>query len=85
MQQVIDCGEARILDHVRGFDHLRGQRAVAQHGGDRVERRIGGLMQVAIERCRLPQRERAQHLAWIVPEGRGNLGEDDVPRLHTAG
>ena len=35
---------------------------------DRVERRLGGLMQVAVERCRIgADRERAQHLTRIVP------------------
>ena len=81
VQQIVDDGEARVLDHARGLDHLCRHRAVPQHRGDRVERRIGRRVQVAIKRRRLlADREAAQHLAGIIPERRADLGEHDVAR-----
>src|SRR5579875_278823 len=85
MQQVVAGGEAGLLDDAGRSDDLRRRGAGAQDRSDGVERAIGGVVQIAIERRRLPpDREAAQHLPRIVPERGADLGQDDVARLDAA-
>ena len=79
MQQVVDDGEAGILDDTRGVNHLLRQSTGLKHFGDGVEGGIGHRMQLAVKLRRfVADRETAQHLAGMLPESRADLGEDNI-------
>ncbi len=74
-----------VFDYARGFDHLARQRAILEHGGDRIEGGVGGCVQVAVERRRLgAKRKAAQHLAGMLPERRADFSKHDVAGRHLA-
>ena len=71
--------EPGVLDHAGGFLDLLGRGAVAQHRDDRVERCLGHVVQLAVERRRVGlDRERAQHLPRVAAEGRAELDDHRV-------
>ena len=85
VQQIVDDGEAGVLDHMRGRDHLRRHGAVLEHPGDGVESGVGGRMQLAIKLRRIfADRKTAQHLAGMFPERGADFGEHDVTTLDLA-
>ncbi len=83
MHQVVEGGVPGVLDHRgRVLDLLR-RRAVADHGKDPVERGLGHLVELAVERggVRLDG-EGPQHLTGVPAEGSAELDGDRVPALH---
>ena len=52
VQQVVDDGEAGLLDHAGGLDHLGRRGAGLEHGGDGVEGHVRRRVQVAVKRRR---------------------------------
>src|SRR5690242_7851441 len=81
VQKIVDDREACIFDDARCFDDLRRCRARLEHRSNRIEGRVGRLMQVAIEFVWLAERKAAQHLTRMFPECRGDFCHHDVPRL----
>src|SRR6266446_8202476 len=85
MHEIIAGGEAALFDDPRRVDEALRQRARPDRLGDRLERRIGGRVQVAIERGGLGfDREAAQHLAGIIPPGSRQLTKYEVAGLDLA-
>ena len=85
MHQVVAHREAALLDDAGGVDDLLHRRAVSHRGGHRVERRLGGRVQVAVKRRRVRlHREAAQHLPGVIPPHSGQLAEHHVAALHFA-
>src|SRR5882762_9134484 len=85
MHEIIAGGEAAVFDDPRRVDEALRQRARPDRLGDRLERRIRGGVQVAIERGGLGfDREAAQHLAGIVPPGSRQFTKYEVAGLDLA-
>ena len=67
VEEVVARREPGVLDDARRRDDVRRGRAGAQDGEDRVERRVGGRVELAVERRRLGgDGERPQELARVV-------------------
>src|SRR5579862_795602 len=79
VQQIVDDGEACVLDHTCGLDHVLRHGAVLEHRGDCIECSVGGSVQVAVEGSRLgAKRKAAQHLTGMIPERRADFRKYDV-------